>query len=101
MFLDATPPVITNCPTTMNVFTGLNSKVAVVHWELPVVTDNYDTTVTLVQTEGSPPGSEFPITPQNIYTISYGATDASGNEAYPCSFQILVSRKFLKNNNVN
>ena len=85
----------------MNVFTGLSSNFAVAHWDIPVVTDNYDTAVALVQTEGPQPGSGFPIAPQNIHIISYGATDASGNEAYPCSFEILVSRKFLKNKNVN
>ena len=95
MFLDSEPPVITNCPATITVYTDANSDDVTVTWDLPTVTDNHDQTVTLKRTTGPASGSRFAVRPQNIYTVTYEAIDANGNEAIPCSFQVIVQRKIF------
>ena len=91
---DSEPPVISDCPETVTVYTDANSDEVSVTWDLPTVSDNHDDDVILNQTAGPTPGSFFSLTPQSIHTVTYEASDDAGNEAIPCSFQVIVQREF-------
>ena len=92
---DSQPPVIAGCPSTRTVYTDASSDDVTVSWDLPTVTDNYDSSVTVTQTTGPPPGSRFSVSPHNVHTVTYEASDDSGNEAIPCIFQVIVQRRFF------
>ncbi|NJK82756.1 MAG: HYR domain-containing protein [Saprospiraceae bacterium] len=60
-----------------------------VAWELPKIRNACDRQgAQLIQTQGLPSGSDFPI---GIHTISYQATDACGQQS-TCSFEIEVMK---------
>jgi len=80
---DLTAPVITGCPTNITVNTNAGCG-AVVNWAPASFTDNCTGgTITSVPVNGS----TFPVGPPT--TVTYTATDASGNTA-TCSFTVTV-----------
>ena len=92
--LDKTPPLIHGCPNSINLYSNRSSYGTYYDWVSPTVTDNLDALVELKQVMGPKPGSFFSEY-QSPYTISYTATDSSGNIAIPCTFIIYVSRKSI------
>ena len=92
---DSERPIISDCPSSRTVFTDANSDDVTVSWDPPTVTDNYDSSVTVVQTTGLPPGSQFSIDPNNVHTVTYEASDANGNEARPCTFSVFVQGRWF------
>jgi gliding motility-associated-like protein len=86
--VDVAPPVIT-CPGNITLPAGAGCE-AVVNYAIPTATDNCpDVEVALSQ--GLPSGSTFPT---GTTTITYTATDASGNES-ECSFTVTVTEDVL------
>ena len=80
---DTENPIINSCPTNISVTNDLGQCDAEVSWVVPLATDNCS--VTLVSTHN--PGDVFQL---GTTTVTYTATDASGNEAN-CSFTITVA----------
>jgi hypothetical protein len=81
--LDSTPPTIT-CPANVTVEATCPSG-AIATYTAPVGTDNCSG-VTTSRTAGQASGSVFPI---GSSTVTYTATDASGNST-SCSFTVTV-----------
>ncbi|MCH4823312.1 HYR domain-containing protein [Gramella lutea] len=81
---DDQDPVI-SCPNTININTEDGEEYAVVNYNNATATDNCSVTVQKIS--GPDSGSQFPI---GTTTITFEATDASGNTA-ECSFDIVVS----------
>ncbi|MFK7774875.1 MAG: HYR domain-containing protein, partial [Saprospiraceae bacterium] len=81
---DVELPVFTNCPTDMTVSSGIACD-TIVTWTVPTVTDNCDNNVNIVAVPAL--GTAFPV---GTTTVTYTATDASGNVAN-CSFDITVA----------
>ena len=79
---DATPPVISGCPTNINLTTS--STCATATWTAPTATDNCGT-ATVTSNYNS--GFCFPI---GSTTVTYTAKDAKGN-ASTCSFTVTVT----------
>jgi gliding motility-associated-like protein len=78
---DNTAPVITGCPTSVQVTTDATCQ-AVATWTPPVATDNC--LVTLTSTHN--PGDVFPT---GTTTVIYTATDGAGHVT-TCSFDVIV-----------
>lgn len=77
---DTQKPVFVNCPGNISTCDGVAT------WTTPTATDNSGS-VTIVRTDSNPnlvSGSTFP---QGVTTITYTATDPSGNVA-TCSFTV-------------
>jgi gliding motility-associated-like protein len=74
------------CPADIAVSNDPGMCGAIVTFSDPTVIENCGTT-TLIQTEGPASGSEFPV---GVTTITYEATDGSGN-VISCSFTITVN----------
>ena len=81
---DKTPPSIV-CPADMKVKCPAGSKTIKVNYPSPTYADNCPN-VLLTQVSGPQSGSEFSI---GVTTISYKASDPSGNTA-ECSFKVIV-----------
>jgi gliding motility-associated-like protein len=84
--LDETAPVLSSCPTTINVIANSNCE-ATVNWTAPTAVDNCDSgsEVTLSQNRAS--GSTFTL---GVTEVRYVATDAAGNSSI-CTFEVIVS----------
>ncbi|MBL0741434.1 HYR domain-containing protein [Chryseolinea lacunae] len=82
--IDTTKPVFNSCPA--NIIASVNPTTcnAVVNWTLPTAADKCDTSPTV--TSMNSPGETFAL---GMHTITYVATDASGNQE-SCSFTITV-----------
>ena len=80
---DDTDPVITGCPTDIFVTADASCK-AVVNWTAPMASDNCSVASF---TSDHNPGETFPL---GTTTVTYTATDGSGNIA-TCSFDVIVS----------
>ncbi len=81
---DTELPVITNCPSTINVNSENSICGATVTWTIPVATDNCPN-ISFVSTHNS--GTVFPI---GTTTVTYTATDNAGNVS-TCSFDVTVT----------
>ena len=92
-FVDVTPPVIVGCPANITVFTGLGNAACsqTATWTPPTATD----ACTPCCQPGTPqqtitgnfaPGATFP---RGITTVTYTATDLSGNTSI-CTFTVTV-----------
>ncbi len=81
---DTNAPIITNCPADMTIAAGITCD-TIVTWGEPMITDDCDNNVAVVVS--SPSGTTFPI---GTTTVTYTATDASGNISI-CSFDITVT----------
>ena len=87
---DAEKPVFMNVPESLAVNTDPGMPTAVVSWQQPSATDNSDEPLTISSNFNS--GDKFPI---GITTITYTATDSSGNEE-SVMFTITVSGKIIR-----
>ena len=85
--VDSTPPQFLSCPNDISQSIPIGSTTVFVSWNTPFVTDNSGIQPTL--SEPSRPVGQFP---QGSYTITYQATDGSGNTA-ECSFVILITQE--------
>lgn len=83
---DTENPVIINCPANISQNNQIGQCGAVVTWNAPTTTDNCPNP-SIVQTQGLASGSFFPL---GTSTISYLATDASGNTD-TCTFSITIT----------
>ncbi|MCZ2100440.1 MAG: HYR domain-containing protein [Chitinophagales bacterium] len=87
---DNEAPTLTGCPIDITIAAPVNACDVNVSWVAPIFTDNCSG-MTVVQTSspttGLTNGSNFPI---GVTTITYTATDASGNET-TCIFTITVT----------
>lgn len=79
--VDNSPPSFNSCPpnVTQNAVSGCSRNVS---WGMPVVQDNCSVTVTASHI----PGATFPV---GVTTVTYTATDQSGNQA-TCSFTVTI-----------
>lgn len=82
---DAELPVILGCPSNITTNTDPNKCTAVVTWTPPTATDNCPGVV-ITRTAGPAPGSTFN---KGATTVTYTATDTSGNTAV-CTFTVTV-----------
>jgi hypothetical protein len=82
---DTTPPVLSGCPTDIDVNADAGDCTAVVTWTDPTATDNCDTTPTVVCSPVS--GSTFS---GGTTTVTCTATDDCLNES-ECTFDVTVS----------
>ena len=80
---DTTPPVLSNCPSNINLISTGTSVVAT--WISPTATDNCTLTSSVSSNYNS--GIAFPI---GTTAIIYTAKDAKGNQA-TCSFNVIVT----------
>ena len=87
MLSDNERPEFAVCPLTVGVYIGRNEQRAVAMWPIPVVTDNVDTFVEPRLTKGQAPGSWFL---PGVHNIEYRAEDTAYNEAFPCTFTVMV-----------
>lgn len=67
------------------------SQTASVTWQTPIATDNSGT-VTVSQTKGTAPGSNFQL---GLTEIRYKAIDANGNKSPECIFFVNVEGIFI------
>ncbi|MFQ5446303.1 MAG: HYR domain-containing protein, partial [Saprospiraceae bacterium] len=81
---DTQDPAINNCPANITVDNDPDSCNAVVNWTVPTATDNCPGVV-LTSTHNT--GEIFPV---GTTTVTYTATDASGNSV-TCSFDVIVN----------
>lgn len=79
--VDNSPPVFNTCPSNIEL-DAINGCNRAVTWTAPVAQDNCSVTVAASHT----PGTVFPV---GISTVTYTATDQSGNQA-TCSFTITI-----------
>jgi gliding motility-associated-like protein len=82
--IDATKPVISNCPANISVPTDPAVCTAIVSWAPLSVTDNCDAAPAVTSNFNS--GDAFPL---GVTTVTYEATDAAGNKE-TCSFTVTV-----------
>lgn len=80
---DGISPVFNTCPGNINLTANENCQ-AIAEWILPNITDNCTSEVTISSSHNS--GDSFPV---GITTVTYTATDASGNKSN-CSFEVNV-----------
>ena len=83
---DTVKPVFTNCPTNIVQTVTDSSKLAVVTWAAPTVTDNCTASPAITIT-GAPSGASF--SPLAVSTIIYKAVDAKQNFS-TCSFTVTI-----------
>ncbi|XP_041483492.1 hyalin-like [Lytechinus variegatus] len=100
---DDEPPVFDYCPLSLTVITAPGKATARVTWHEPLVSDNSPEPISVVPIINRN-DSEFSLYPNGsmsdtgnnmefnigIYTVQYNATDAAGQEAVPCFFEIHV-----------
>ena len=85
--MDQTPPTLVDCPTNITVNTNAGACTAVVSWTPPTAEDNCEG-LTVVRTQGPPPGSVF--AGGSTTTIEYTATDSASLTSV-CSFTVTVT----------
>lgn len=85
---DSQGPTLVNCPSNMTVNTGVGRTTCnqVATWTPPTATDNCTASGSIVITSNYSPGATFPV---GATTVTYTATDASGNTS-TCSFVVTV-----------
>jgi gliding motility-associated-like protein len=87
---DTIAPTVSNCPTTLMANSTDSTCNAIVSWVNPVFNDNCGgvliPSIVTSPTAGLANGSAFPV---GTTTVTYTASDASGNSA-SCSFTIVV-----------
>ena len=83
--LDDEDPVFAGCPADITMNNDPGQCTAQVTWTPPTASDNC--TMGLVPSSTHSPGAFFPV---GVTTVTYSATDASGNTAN-CSFDVTIS----------
>ncbi|MBP6976731.1 MAG: HYR domain-containing protein [Lentimicrobiaceae bacterium] len=86
--IDNFPPVISNCPGNITLYTGTGSTICgqSATWTEPTATDNCTPVSQLVWTKSHLPGYTFPV---GTTTVTYTVTDAPVNTA-TCIFTVTV-----------
>ncbi len=82
--IDAQNPTFAGCPATINQNNDPGSCSALVNWAVPAASDNC---LGVTTTSSHSPGATFPT---GTTTVTYTATDASGNTG-TCSFNVVIS----------
>ena len=85
---DLEAPVLSNCPSDINVNVDPTACFATVSWTEPTIVDNCTSVGDIVWTRSHNPGDTFPT---GTTTVTYFATDESGNDSAICSFIITVN----------
>ena len=88
IFADTQSPNIT-CPDAIMAYADA-SQTFMVTWNQPTVMDNSNEVLTVQQTAGLSPGSNFS---KGLHSIKYMASDSAGNEAM-CTFFVNVQGWF-------
>ena len=83
--LDNEDPTISGCPSTQTIYTDSGIATGTATWTAPTASDNSGS-VTLTPDYNS--GDPFPI---GTTTVTYTATDGSGNSVSSCTFDIIVN----------
>ena len=86
-FTDNEDPTISGCPSTQTINTDSGIATGTATWTAPTASDNSGS-VTLTPDYNS--GDSFPI---GTTTVTYTATDGSGNSVSTCTFDIIVNGK--------
>jgi hypothetical protein len=85
---DVVAPVLSDCPSNINVSADAGSCSAIVSWTEPTATDNCTASGSLIWNKSHTPGTAFPV---GVTTVTYTAQDALGNISTPCSFTVTVT----------
>ncbi|MBT8376624.1 MAG: HYR domain-containing protein, partial [Bacteroidia bacterium] len=93
---DIIAPVITDCPSNITQVNDSGVCEAVVTWTEPTASDNCTSSADLIWERSHVPGDIFPV---GTTTVTYTATDASGNTSSMCSFDIIVTNNLPENVN--
>jgi hypothetical protein len=83
---DIWAPTLANCPANITVSVNPSTCTGVANWLPPTASDNCSG---VAVSATHLPGSSFPGPPNNVTTVTYTATDGSGNTAV-CSFTVTV-----------
>ena len=86
--VDTQKPVISNCPTTITQDNDADSCDAVITWVEPTASDNCTAQGNLVWAKSHIPGDAFSV---GTTTVTYTATDITGNISNACSFDVIIS----------
>ncbi len=81
--IDTTPPVISGCPSTVQVTAALGEMSAAASWISPTATDNSGSVST---SSSHTPKSIFPV---GTTRVTYTFEDAAGNQAI-CQFDVII-----------
>jgi len=84
---DNEKPLISNCPSDITLTLDAGQCNTVVAWTEPAATDNCTSSGNLIWSRTHTPGSQFSA---GTTTVTYRATDASGNTSQVCSFTVSV-----------
>lgn len=86
------PPTFEKCPNTLIFYTNENEDSSYVHWNLPIVKDNKDLSISPLKVSG--PASS---TLQSVgtYIVTYEAEDSNGNKGEDCTFSVVVKRELF------
>ena len=88
-FTDNEDPTISGCPSTQTINTDSGIATGTATWTAPTASDNSGS-VTLTPDYNS--GDSFAI---GTTTVTYTATDSSGNSVSTCTFDIIVNGKII------
>ncbi|MCK8524385.1 HYR domain-containing protein, partial [Aquimarina sp. D1M17] len=91
---DLETPVLSNCPINLDVNVDSGECFATATWTEPDVADNCTAVGDIVWTKSHNPGDTFPT---GATTVTYIATDESGNNSATCSFVITVNDNEIPN----
>ena len=87
MLSDNVRPEFTECPVAVRLKVDRLGLKAVARWPIPVVTDNVDT---FIQPQPSGWLLGDSMSPGVVHETTYTARDAAGNNAFPCTFIVIV-----------
>lgn len=90
MITDIQPPKFTKCPSVVYGYTAMNSLKGKIVWEYPTASDNHDKNINIIRTGSVSPNETINV---GTYTITYNATDSTGNKAIPCVIKVVMKGK--------
>lgn len=86
--IEVDAPAFSACPANISIPAEAGTCAAVVTFNAPTATDACDANPSVVQTAGLASGETFPV---GTTVITFVATDDSGNESMPCTFEVVVT----------
>ena len=85
--VDTTPPTVQNCPDDIVRTIEVNSATSLaITWSPPSATDISGTQ--FISSQSANVGDLFPVGATTV--VTYVFSDASGNDADPCSFNVVI-----------
>ncbi|XP_072172386.1 uncharacterized protein [Diadema setosum] len=85
--IDTTPPTVSNCPQDIVRTIEVNSATRLaITWSVPTATDISGTQ--FISSQSAASGDLFPV--GSTTTVTYIFSDASGNDADPCVFNVII-----------